>query len=91
MSKKHFYEKQEAADAAPVEVKQAEEILMPAKLLMRVGIMMMDFMQVSPYASNSHHAHYKKWKSGQLIFNAAVIEELKNLNAPIKVFVEDVN
>jgi hypothetical protein len=57
----------------------------------RIGVMMKGFVESNQYSPAYHYSCLKRWEAGKVIHNAADIDRLLSLNAPIKVYIEDVN
>jgi len=55
----------------------------------RIGVMMKLFVESNKYSPSHHYSCLKRWEAGKVIYNAADIDRLLSLNAPIKVYVED--
>jgi len=71
------------------EVKGAEESAPLSK--QRIAVFMKEFIHSFNYSPHLTEKCFKKWQRGQLVFDESEIEKLKQLNAPIRVFVEDVD
>ncbi|HEV2917615.1 MAG TPA: hypothetical protein VGW78_07780 [Candidatus Babeliales bacterium] len=71
------------------EVKGAEKSAPLSK--QRIAIFMKEFVHSFCYAPHLPDKCFKKWQRGQLVFDENDIENLKQLNAPIRVFIEDVD
>jgi len=75
-------ESSEAEMASEVVVKKKQE---------RIGILLKGFVQSLPLGPHSHQCVYKKWSAGQIITNPKDIEMLIGLNAPMGVYIKDVD
>lgn len=72
------------------EMEGAEEISAPCNK-MKIAIMMKKFIQTSKFGAQSHYVSMKTWNAGQVVYKTADIQELKELGAPMRMFVEDVD
>lgn len=56
---------------------------------LRIAVLMRNFVHSFRYAPHCNEKCFKNWNAGQVIWNKNEIEQLKSLNAPIRIFVED--
>jgi hypothetical protein len=59
--------------------------------LQRVAIFMRNWMEVSKLSAAHTTCSLKSWKRGETVFSESDVERLLSLNAPVKVFIEDVD
>jgi hypothetical protein len=72
------------------EVKE-ESALLKADSRQRIAIFTKNWMEATLLAHGLPNKCLKSWKSFQVVFNPEDIERLLSLNAPIRIFIEDVN
>lgn len=63
----------------------------PAEPKLRIAVVMKDFINSFNYAPHLNDKCFRSWNRGQIIFNENEIEDLIKLNAPIRIFIEDVD
>ena len=63
----------------------------PTKHSMTIAIMMSKFVQTKKFGAQSHYVSMKTWNAGQVVYKESDILELISLNAPLRIFHEDVN
>ncbi len=61
------------------------------KDLEKVGIFYKNWIETALLAAGLPNCAHKSWRIGQVVYGVEDVERLVSLNAPIKVYIEDVD